>query len=58
MPETAKTIKAEADEYAAAYADDKGSEWKPCAGCKTPMYCSNMGCQSKKAAELRKAEGK
>jgi len=58
MPTTDKTVKAEADEYAAAYADEGAAAWKPCSGCKTPMYCSNMGCQAKKAVELKKVEGK
>lgn len=58
MNTTSKTVQAEADEYASAYADDKGPEWKPCPGCKTPMYCSNHGCQAQKTQELKRAEGK
>lgn len=58
MNTTPKTVQAEADEYATAYAEDKSGEWKPCSGCKTPMYCSNMGCQAQKAQALKRAEGK
>lgn len=45
------------DQKAYEKAWGKEPAFEPCAGCKTPGYCKNAGCQAKDAAKSKAMEG-
>lgn len=53
---TTDSIKAEADAFKSAYAEEPEKP-KKCDGCKTAAYCADHGCQMKAAAKLKQLEG-